>query len=190
MTRTRCTTILMVLAVTIATACQAPQPPAPAATLAPTSASTAVPSSATSPVPPASVPPSWKEFTNDRYGFTFRYPESCGASELDGSFHVGGRIELAVLDAEGLSLVDYVSRFLDDRVKNSYWQIENTETGSLGGQDAITVDYRFGGQGRFGTATFALKDTQVYVWGLTAGGFTCDEPNVYPAVLSSFRFTR
>lgn len=198
--RMRCLGILMVLGVTTMSACQAPEPPAPAASQAPlstTTVSTAIattptvmPSPTNSPVPPATVPPSWKEFSSDRYGFAFRYPEACGVSELDGSFYVGGRIELAVLDAEGLSLTDYVNRFMAERAKSEDWQIENTKSGSLGGQPATTIDYRFGGQKRFGTATFTLKDRKVYVWALTAGGFACNEPDIYDQVVSSFRFTR
>lgn len=132
---------------------------------------------------------SWKEFSSDRFGFSFRYPSACEVAENDEAYYVGGRIELAVLDPQGLGLAAFVDRFMDGRVQDGSWRIDNTKSATLGGQAAITVDYRFGGPGRFGTATFTLKGGQIYVWGLTAGGFTCDEPQVYDTVVSSFRFT-
>ncbi len=192
--------ILIIPVMMIVSACQVPEAAAPVATQAPLSTATVgaaiattptvVPSPASSPAAPATVPPSWKEFSNDKYGFAFRYPEACGVSEMDGSYYVGGRIELAVLDAERLSLGDYVDRFMAERAKSEDWEIENARSGSLGGQPATTIEYRFGGQKRFGTATFAIKDGKVFVWALTAGGFTCNEPDIYDQVVSSFRFTR
>ncbi|MBI2953999.1 MAG: hypothetical protein HYY30_06780 [Chloroflexi bacterium] len=132
----------------------------------------------------------WKLFSSREHGFEFRYPESCRVAELDNSFNVGGRIELTILDAEGLELSEYVDRFAENRARNGDWMVESIRGEFLAGQAAMTVDYRFGGPKRFGTATFTLRNGNVFIWSLTAGGFTCDEPNVYGPIVSSFRFVR
>ena len=131
----------------------------------------------------------WRLFSSQKHGFEFRYPESCQINESDDSLYAGGRIELAVIDSEGLGLADYVARVVDSRARNGGWTVESIKSGFLSGQEAATVEYRFGGQGRYGTATFTGRREKVYIWGFTAGGFTCDEPDVYGPILSSFRFT-
>jgi len=59
----------------------------------------------------------------------------------------------------------------------------------LGESDAARVDYRFGSTNRFGTAIFIERKRQVYIWGLTAGAFSCDEPGAFNGIVSSFRVT-
>jgi len=132
----------------------------------------------------------WKQFSSKKYGVEFQYPESCKISEQDESLNVGGRIELSILESEGMGLSEYVTKFVKNKTEQADWTIESTKNETLGGQESRTVEYRFGGQKRFGTATFAVRGDKVYVWGLTAGGFTCDEPNVYGPILASFRFTK
>ncbi len=132
----------------------------------------------------------WERFVSESNGFEFEYPKSCEISEDNGSIDIGGRIELTLLESNGMGLDDYVKRFTETRVGNAGWTIESIQHGSLSGQEATTVEYRFGGQGRFGTATFAIKGDRAYVWSLTAGAFTCDEPDLYGPIMATFRFTR
>ena len=147
---------------------------------------------ATSPTaaPTAALPVGWKPYRNENYGFEFGHPEACAVTQRDGAFTVGGRIELVVADSKGLALQDYVTRFMDERIRTNGWEPESRRAVLVGSNNAVRIDYRFGGANRFGTAIFVEQRGQVYIWGLTAGGFTCDEGSVFDGIVSSFEFAR
>lgn len=174
-------TLLVVLAA-LGLACASTASPAEAPSATPGAAATP------QPAPAASQVGAWKTFRSERYRFEFRYPDSCGVIERDGSFHIGGRIELAVIDSNESNLSEYVTSFINDKVSTNGWTVESRSSRLVAGKEAITVEYRFGGSNRYGTATFIRGNGRVHVWGLTAGGFSCDEQLVYNPILSSFRF--
>ncbi len=172
--------------------------PRPTATVAPISTSTPGPvpsASAAKPMTPAGSPVAgqgtdWKLYRDDSQGFEFNYPTACTVAQQDGSLTVGGRIDLAITDAGGVSLRDYVTRFVDERTRTSGWKVDSQQTVTLGANQGIRVDYRFGGTSRFGTAIFFDKQGRVYTWGLTAGSFACNEPAAFDGIVSSFRSAR
>lgn len=128
----------------------------------------------------------WQTYQNGGYGFEIKHPKNsqCKFSETDkGSFSFG-RIELNVTDSKGLDLVDYVDNF----IKNNVWTIATKENTITADTASVKVTYRFGGTNRYGEATFIENKGNIYTIGYTAGGFTCDEPQVFPQILSTFKF--
>ncbi len=104
----------------------------------------------------------WKLYQNK--DFEFRYPVACPVTQSDGAITVGGRIELVIADARGLAIQDYVSQFIDERTRTSGWKFESQQAVTLGANQGIRVDYRFGGTNRFGTAVFTEQGGKVYIW--------------------------
>lgn len=160
---------------------------------------TPVRTAAQGPALPATVPASpapvgqragWKRYQNQVFGFEFQHPEACQVDQFGESFGVGGRIELAIVDAEGFGLLDYVNRLVAQKMAASDWKLQSQEATTVGETTAVSIEYRFGGTNRYGTARFVERQGRIYIWQLTAGGFTCDEPDVFDDVVSSFRFTR
>jgi len=155
----------------------------------------------------------WQTYRNEEYGFEFKYPpipagcENCKINENDEGFNVN-RTFLSISDIGSLTLSEYVYKEFPKELEEGpkyettdggqYLKetfVESRENLTIGGQESIKVDYRFGGMGRFGTATFVEKDRKVFIFEFTAGGFCCDpkvdmiyEMEVYDAMLSTFRF--
>jgi hypothetical protein len=140
-------------------------------------------------------------YRNDQFGFEFQYCSECklteqseGAQGLGGgrvylSVIVGSRLELHVSDPGGLSLADYVKQ-TTDQLETGGASIESaSQAPPVGGAEALAVQYRFGGPGRYGEATFFERNGRIYDVGFTAGAFTCREPQVYGVILSTFQFT-
>ena len=161
---------------------------------------------ATSP-PLPSPTPTWScvsaptTYHNAQFGFEFQYCSECTLTEQSEGGHdfggrdlylsviVGSRLELHVSDSGGLSLTDYVGQ-LTSHLKAGGTSIDSVmQAVPVGGADAVTVRYRFGGLGQYGEATFFERNGLVYDVGFTAGAFTCNEPQVYTGILSTFRFT-
>lgn len=99
-----------------------------------------------------------------------------------------GRIELATLKAAGRSLTQNVSDLVDTKVSVNGWAIERQQPERMGGEPAVQVEYRFGGTNRYGTAMLTQRNDRLYIWGLTAGAFTCDEQQVFGTIISTFQF--
>ncbi len=130
----------------------------------------------------------WKTYTNKEYGFEIKYPKGnqCEFSEIEeGSFSFG-RIELSVLDSKGLNLNDYVDKFIAD----NDWTIEIRETTTVANREGIKLIYRFGGANRYGEVTFVKNNGNIYAIGYTSGIFLCNEPEIFPKMLSTFRFLK
>ncbi|OGO42253.1 MAG: hypothetical protein A2W36_03700 [Chloroflexi bacterium RBG_16_58_14] len=74
------------------------------------------------------------------------------------------------------------------------WQLQTRTDTQVGGHEAITIEYRFGGMGRYGTATAVNNGDYLFVFNLTAGSF-CDppgmpglEPGAYLHMIETFQF--
>lgn len=136
----------------------------------------------------------WQTYRNDDFGFELKYPkyeenQSCKFQEVsNGSFSLG-RIDLDVLNSDGLELGVYVDRFINERTKDPYSYLfgppRNTE---INGQQGISIAYRFGGLNRLAEAVFLKKADNIYVISFTAGVFLCNEPEIFQQILSTFRF--
>ena len=173
--------------------------PPPTDTAAPPPTSTAKPAPTPTPSPAEiSAPTCVSETTayrNDQFGFEFQYCSECGLTEQPGggdvylTVIVGGQLELHVSDSGGLSLTDYVSRTTGQLEAEGASIDSVMQAAPVDGADAVTVQYRFGGLGRYGEATFFERNGRVYDVGFRAGAFTCNEPQVYAGILSTFRFT-
>jgi hypothetical protein len=161
---------------------------------------------ATSP-PLPSPTPAWScvsaptTYHNEQLGFEFQYCSECTLTDQSEGAHgpgggevylwiiVGSRLEVYVSDSGGLSLTDYVSQVTAQLEAGGASIDSVTPVAPVGGADAVTVQYRFGGLGRYGEATFFMRNGLAYDVEFTAGAFTCNEPQVYTGILSTFRFT-
>ena len=153
----------------------------------------------------------WKIYQNEQLGFEFLYPavydaeKACRPGARRNQVWIGERITIDVLKSEDLSIQQYPDRFLDrkaapiDRldVDEYGWKIESKESISIGGYDAVRIEYQFGGMITYGEAVFVAdaKNGRVLRFDIVAGGFYCDFPdhNVYESavfytILESFRF--
>lgn len=140
-------------------------------------------------------------YQNDQFGFEFLHPKECALTEqpegaiglAGGPVHlsvvVGSRLELHVSDSGGLSLADYVSQVTGQLEARGASIDSVMPAAPVDGVEAVTIQYRFGGLNRYGEATFFERNGSVYDVGFTAGAFSCDEPQAYQLVLSTFRFT-
>ena len=139
-------------------------------------------------------------YHNEQFGFEFQYCSECTLTDQSEGAHgpgggdaylsviVGSRLELHVSDSGGLRLTDYVSQ-VTGQLEAGGASIDSVmQTAPVDRADAVTVQYRFGGPGRYGEATFFERNGRVYDVGFTAGAFTCNEPQVYTGILSTFRF--
>ena len=171
-------------------------PPTDTAAAPPTSTAEPPPTPTPSPAE-TSAPTCVSETTayrNDQFGFEFQYCSECTLTERSegGDVYltliVGGQLELHVSDSGGLSLTDYVSQ-ATSQLEAGGASIESVvQAAPVDGAEAVTVQYRFGGLGRYGEATFFERNGRVYDVGFRAGAFTCNEPQVYAGILSTFRF--
>jgi len=145
----------------------------------------------------------WNRYDNNQLGISFEYPavydtpsyQDCGVkvSALpDGTaVSMGYRSILLIQPAPGVGLQEYV----DTLIVQKQWMLDSQQNVSLGGEDAIHIDYRFGGS-RFGTATVAIHNDSIYAFNFSAGVF-CDAPEAsvgegaaYEHWLESFSFTQ
>lgn len=79
-----------------------------------------------------------------------------------------------MLDARGLSLENFVNRFIK-KGKGKDWIVESKRLISVNGVKGYGVEVRFGGMVRYGNLTFLLKNGNIFLFDLTAG-VVCDAP--------------
>jgi len=115
----------------------------------------------------------WKIYRNEKYGFEFKYPkeydecELCKIKEINKGIEMGeGRFSIEIIGSEGLSLVDYVSKFVNEH--NLEIPLQNISV-SVGGNEGFKVDLP---GSRPASYIFLFKDNKIYqiswgAWGVT-----------------------
>ena len=149
----------------------------------------------------------WRTYQNNIYGFAFEYPavyaegpySFCAPREFpsqDGvTVTVGMRSDLSIFDAQGQTLQEYVDgRIADLQSGDPYWELASRKETTHAGVDAISIDYRFGGLSRIGSALVLKRGSDLYLFSFTFGAF-CDVPetglyewDVYPRMVNSFKW--
>ena len=150
-------------------------------------------------IPTSSASAVWSVYHNSQYGFTFEYPtayeessyiDSCGIKEDSHGIHLGHQIDLLFIESNGLKKTEYAKNLLQSKG----WISDSLKNTTVNGQEAITVEYRFGGTNRFGTFTLIERNHHIFILSFSAGSF-CDmpevnvfEPEVYSHLLATFQF--
>lgn len=150
----------------------------------------------------------YKTYHNEEYGFTFEYPAvfddgpypgACALYEdSNGSYpalyhvYVGHRTWISVVDAEGMSLSEYLDEFIasGQRMAEEDSDIifmvtplvfSEEENGQIftdeNGNQYVTLEYRFGLTNRYGRITIFSHDGYFIEIDFTAGLF-CDFPEI------------
>lgn len=213
------------IALVLLAACSAPTNQAPSVSPKPTTAlptkpavPTALPPSATStraftstakPTPSAtatidfaSYKNKWTVYHNEKYGYSFEYPAIydekrfyCATPEPDAeSITIGGRSDLFVISSSQ-SLEGHVNDIVR-QYESDHWKLSNQLSHKIDSLDAITIEYRFGGLSRYGTASFVKYSEYIYAFNYTAGascyipGFELWEDDAYEHMIDTFRVDR
>lgn len=149
------------------------------------------------PVAPAQTPaggtpasPAWKSYSNATLGIAFEYPavydeaankDMCAVRTIQDGVGMGIRSEFAAIDPGGRSLDDFASEL----VKTKEFTEESRAAITVGGQPALTVEYRFGGPNRYGTFTLVAHNGRTYAFNFSAGA-VCDFPEAGVAELDAY----
>lgn len=120
-----------------------------------------------------------------------KYPKDtyCDLVEVGENSWSFGRIDIDVLNAGGVNLEEYVGGFIEKRSKEPYnWIFGPRQQTEVNDKKAIGLSYRFGGLKRLAEATFVKQGENIYVLSWSAGGFVCNEPEIFSQILATFRF--
>ena len=156
----------------------------------------------------------WSTFQSDEYGIAFEFPLYFDLPPYDCGPHISSGENGAVLEI-GLGYRIWISgtpfeqsqvnlsQYLEQRTQELEAGTETRITaitwGYVGGERAVTVEFRFGSLNRYGIQTFFVRDNLLYTATFTAGG-TCDflpinpenirlsEFEAYWHMLSTWRF--
>jgi hypothetical protein len=143
------------------------------------------------------IPGGWKRYRHPTYGFTFEYPalygeapSDCGLREDADGLSLGYRSQLSFYEAHGMTLEAFVNK----HIKAEHRMITALSPQTVGGLDALKVEYRFGGLNRHGTFTAVAAGRLIYVFEFTAGGFCekagIDELTAYGQMIDTFRLEK
>ena len=179
-------------------------PTAIVATMTPESVATQGQSQPVIATQPVSFEVSWKTYQNDELGISFEYPavydepqyESCAVrvnSFPDGKeISMGHQSFLLIQQPEETVAIQ---SYVENLVAQKGWMLETQNETTVGGEEAIHIEYRFGGAGgRYGTATVTSHAGLIFAFNFYAGAF-CDAPEAnlgegyaYQHWLESFAF--
>lgn len=119
----------------------------------------------------------WKTYRDEEYGFEFKYPavfdkfEDCKLREEDNVISVGSRFVIFISNAEGLSLLEYVTEEREEVLREQKWPSpeeswyqENIRVGDIEGIKVL----HFHGP-RYSEMIYLLKDNKIYEIAFTAG---------------------
>jgi len=128
-------------------------------------------------------------YHSDTYGFSFAYPsaydepqyQTCSPRVIekpDGAeFYIGHQSFLNVQRMGNLDIQSYVDNLVAQKQAEVAWALESQNIRMAGGEEAVEVNYRFGGTNRFGTATFLNHKGLLLTFNFYAGAF-CDVPEL------------
>jgi hypothetical protein len=134
-------------------------------------------------------------YTNEDYGFEFKYPlvptgcESCKINENSGGL-IMSTVDLTIKDSGGLGFSDFIDKQIEDFI------VGTKKEKLIGGKKGISVDYRFGGTSRFGSAVFVEgENNKIIIFSFSSGVFCCKpgadniyESDFFDTMLSTFKF--
>ncbi len=149
--------------------------------------------------PPTATPGPWSLYRNDRWGFRFEAPTAylnplpgkCGlragtpsAQDL-ALINLGNRSSLSIRKWTGDSLADIADEAMQKLAEEPGFSESDRQSRAVAGETGLEVQYRFGGNSRFGSAVFLIHGQTVYIFNMTAGSF-CDLPDQQITELSAY----
>lgn len=132
-------------------------------------------------------------FTNEAFGISFEYPRAFSGTECaprvrSERVEVGGRIEISVYDAKGLSVQEYVDENFDEIL---FGAVSFSETRTVAGEPALYLEVYDNG---FAFVHVIGHNDKIYV-ALLAGRTGCDsewyapiDDRLYSLMLNTLRF--
>lgn len=136
-------------------------------------------------------------YINEKHGFEFKYPmiyekfKGCGIREENGIIYLGNRIQLQIVDSQGLSLNEYVNQYINQNLRTDLVKEYQSKDVSISGNYAIKITYRLTGIGRFGETVFLFHKGKVYKFSFLAGPSCIKdilELETLQQILSTFKF--
>jgi hypothetical protein len=157
----------------------------------------------------------WATYEVPQFGLAFEYPAyfglppydlsgcepSVSPTERGSTINVGMRlwIDASPFDPSRISLSEYVDREIA-RIEASGEVTSEVEWGTIGGVTSATLEYRFGGLGRYGASAYFARGDTLFTASVSAG-VTCgdlasaeghealDELDTFQRLFVSLRFT-
>jgi len=156
----------------------------PAATLPPTHTSDLPSLNASTQIQPAPEV-AWSDFHSDTYRCSFEYPaaydepqyQTCSPRVVEqpdnGEFSMGHQSYLYVQRKDNLDIQSYVDNLVAQKQDDGAWVLVSQDLKIVGGEEAVEINYRFGGTNRFGTATILNHNGLLLMFNFYAGA-SCD----------------
>lgn len=140
---------------------------------------------------------SWHTYNYPAFNYQFEYPAAyddseqytgCAVTQSDNGLNIGSRSYIQTDPDTHLTLDQFIKKTFADHAEEN-WKVEDRNETTVGGEKAVTVEYRFGALNRLGKLTFVHYGAHFYTFSFEAGAFACgDEPSVYEHILQTFKW--